>query len=88
VSLLPPEIDLGWYRKPGFTARLVWDRSTQSLYVVRYVSGSMNSTIAFEMLLGGCDLEDLPPISVAWAEDGPGCLLALSEFVRPVRRQP
>jgi len=86
VNLLPPEIDLGWHRKPGFTARLVWNRSTQALYIIRYVAGSMNSTVAFEMPLGGCDLEDLPDISAAWAERGPDYLRALSSYVRRVRR--
>lgn len=85
--MFPQQIDLGWYRRVGYTSRLVWDSTTDVLYVVRYVAGSMNSTVAFEMPLGGCDLEDLPDISAAWAERGPDYLRALSSYVHPVARK-
>jgi len=83
VSILPQQIDLGWYRRAGYTSRLVWDSTTDVLYVARYAP---DLSIAFELPIGGCHLEDLPDICTAWLNEGPDCLRALSSYVRPVRR--
>lgn len=83
---LPSEIDLGWHRKPGFAARLVWHARTDVLYVIRYVSGPTNTTVAFELPIGGCHLDDLPAISAEWAERGPEYILDLSAYLRPTTR--
>ena len=64
----------------------MWNRSTETLYVIRYAPGP-GSVVAFEALVGGCRAEDLPDISVGWGEHGPAYLRTLVVFDRPSPRK-